>query len=178
MARRLRPAQKHATCQFVSDAFELGPQIYRARRARGRGPTHTRQTGVFKSLARRHEWRCPFSPDHHGHRGVVSMKCGSAITKAAFMLATSVALFTAASPASAQSLRELMADRTESRGDLRDLILDRLATRQDLRDLLRDRADRRGDLRDLILDRLATREDLRDLWRDRAERRGDLRDLI
>src|SRR4029077_7843065 len=105
-----------------------------------------------------------------------SMKRG--IATAALVLAASGALLATAPTASAQGLRDLLGERAENRTNLRDLILDRLATRDDLRDLLRDRLERRGDLRDLVLDRLSTRDDLRDLLRDRLERRGDLRDLV
>src|SRR5215467_1370332 len=109
-------------------------------------------------------------------KGEVSMKRG--IATAVLVLAASGSLLATAPTASAQGLRDLIGERSESRTNLRDLILDLLASRDDLRDLLRDRLERRDDLRDLILDRLATRDDLCDLLRDRLEGRNDLRDLI
>ena len=53
------------------------------------------------------------------------MKWAPAIASAAFALAASASLLATPTTASAQGLRELLGDRAESRGDLRDLISDR-----------------------------------------------------
>ena len=58
--------------------------------------------------------------------------------------------------------------------NLRDLIMDRLATRDDVRDLLRDRSERRNDLLDLIMDRVRDRDDLNPLLNGIRERLGGM----
>ena len=87
------------------------------------------------------------------------MKRASAIA-VAFMVAASASLLTAASPASAQSWRELVSDRMEQGSCLRDLLQDRMQSR--------------ADLRELIMDKLAERAALRDLLKDRMERRSHI----
>ena len=52
------------------------------------------------------------------------MKRAPIIASAAFVLTMSASLLAATSPISAQGLRELLGDRVENRGDLRDLISD------------------------------------------------------
>ena len=53
------------------------------------------------------------------------MKRAPIIASAAFVLTMSASLLAAASPTSAQGLRDLLGDRVENRSDLRELISDR-----------------------------------------------------
>ena len=80
-----------------------------------------------------------------------------------------------------EDLRNLIMDRLESRGDLRELLQDRMGGRESLRELIMNRLEDRGDYGDRFSERAGepeeqsmSNQDIRDLILDEASSGGHL----